>query len=73
MNKFEQVSSDGYQMSLARVLGPVGVSCLMSRREEGPGLGGRYSEVQCIKSNGHMGTPCEQTDMSENTTFPQLR
>ena len=72
VNKFEQVSSDGYQMSLAkgadrrrvshvccpgRGLGPVGVSCLMSRREEGPGLGGLYSEVQCIKSNGHMGTP----------------
>ena len=23
----------------------------------GAGLGGLYSEVQCIKSNGHMGTP----------------
>ena len=22
--------------------------------------------------NGHMGLPCEQTDMTENITFPQL-
>ena len=56
VNKFEQVSSDGYHMSLAR--GQTGGGCPMSavkgggwgqwgsRREEGPGLGGLYSEVQ---------------------------
>ena len=64
MNKFEQVSSDGYKMSLA---GGLGVRCLMSR---GPGLGGPmldglmcrvgggvHSEVKCIVGNGHRGPP----------------
>ena len=42
MNKFEQVSSDGHQMSLAG----------------GAWLGGGlYSEVKCIMGNGHMGPP----------------
>ena len=32
-----------------------------------------YSEVQCTMGNGHMGlNPCEQADMTENITFPQL-
>ena len=31
------------------------------------------SEVQGIMDNGHMGPPCEQTDICENITFPQLR
>ena len=35
--------------------------------------GGLYSEVQCIMGNGHIGTPYEQTDTSENIIFPQLR
>ena len=37
------------------------------------GEGVLYSEVQCIMDNGHMGSPCEQTDTSGNITFPQLR
>ena len=41
MNKFEQVSSDGHQMSR----GGVGWDR------------GLHSEVQCIMGNGHMGTP----------------
>ena len=55
VNKFEQVSSDGHQVSLAR-----GVLDLMSRGEEGWGLGrgtGLYSEVQCIMGNDHRGSP----------------
>ena len=36
-----------------------------------------YREFQCIMVNGNMGTPalfpCEQTDTTENITFPQLR
>ena len=28
----------------------------------GAGLGALYSEVQCMMSNGHMGTPCGQND-----------
>ena len=45
VNKFEQVSSDGYQMSIARGLG--GPPCLE---------GGLYSEVECNNNmgNGHM-------------------
>ena len=41
-NKFEQVSSDHHQMSLA---------------EGESGLGEPYNEIQCIIGNGHMGTP----------------
>ena len=38
---------------------------------EGVGL---YGEIQCIMDDGHMGThPYEQTDMTENITFLQLR
>ena len=62
MNKVEQVSNDGHQMSLA------------SGVHEVPSWGGGlYSEFQCIMGNGHMGTPRVQTDMTENITFPQLR
>ena len=62
MNKFEQVSRDGLQMSLAGGWGGSLDLCLGVR----PGLGrvpwphvggGLYSEVQCIMGNGHMGTP----------------
>ena len=71
-NKFEQVSSDGHQMSLAGAPGPRGVPCLMSwgarARARGPicdvqGAGTRteegalYNEIQCTMGNGHMGTP----------------
>ena len=36
-------------------------------------LGCLYGEVQCIIGNGHMGSPCGQTDTTENITFSQLR
>ena len=66
MNKFEQVSSDGHQISLAGRPELGGVPCLVS--------GGPYSEVQSTMINGHMGTPspCEQTNLIQNITFPQL-
>ena len=50
MNKFEQVSSDYHQMYLAG----------LGLRQGDSGLG-LYSEVQCIKGNGHMG-PLKQND-----------
>ena len=64
VNKFEQVSSDDHQRSVA---GGVG-SCLLS------GGGVRYSDVQYIMGNGHMGPlpHCGQTDARENITFLQL-
>ena len=71
MNKFEQVSSDRHQMSLAVGLGPGG-----PRGTGEAGAGRLYSEVQCIMGNGYMGTlPSvdRQTHTSENITFPQLR
>ena len=55
VNRFEQVSSDGHQMSLAWGSGFDGVQCLMSSREEGKGWGqweGLYNEVHCIMVNG---------------------
>ena len=33
----------------------------------------RYSEIQCIMGNGHMGPPCEKTDAYENIPFTKLR
>ena len=48
MNKFEQVSSDTHQMSLAR-----GIPHPMSG---GGGTGTLYSEVQCIMDNNQMRT-----------------
>ena len=58
VNKFEQVSSDGHQMSLAG----------------GAWLGGGlHSDVKCIMGNGHMGIPHAQahwqTHPTENITF----
>ena len=50
-------------------LGVSHVPCLMVRGVRGS----LFTEVQCITGNGHMGTPREQTDTSENITFPQLR
>ena len=38
-----------------------------------PGGGQGPCEMQCIMGNSHMGTPCEQTDISENITLLQLR
>ena len=71
MNKFEQVSSDGHQMSQAggRVWGGGNVWY--------PGWTDLYSEVQCIMGNGHIwGAPPLtewRTDTTENITFPQHR
>ena len=68
MNKFEKVFSDGHQMSLTGG----GAGGPMS----GERVGTWYSEVQCIMGNGHIGLPwslCQQTDMTENITFAQLR
>ena len=75
-NKFEQVSSDGQQMSLAG--GLAGSPCLGGGWGEGaggphvPSLGERelYSEVQCIMDNSHVWPP---VDMAANITFSQLR
>ena len=66
MNKFEQVSSDGHQISLAGG----------SRFDVQWGMV-LYSEVQCIMGNGHMGSTANgqtdtQTDTCENITFLQL-
>ena len=64
MNKFEQVSSDGHQMSLAVGLGPGG-----PRGAGEAGAGRLNSEVQCIMGNGYMGTPSpmnRHTDTSEH-------
>ena len=56
MNKFEQVFSDGHQMSLAGRQGPgrVGgpISGWWGRDQGGP----MYSEDQCIMDNVHMMT-----------------
>ena len=65
MKKFEQVSSDGHQMSLTGGKGShvQGVPVVRSHVWKGAGSGGGlYSE-----------NPCEQKDTTENITFPQLR
>ena len=55
VNKFEQVSSGGHQMSL------VGQGSGLGATEVGPQVscwgGGLYNEVQCIMGNGHMLPP----------------
>ena len=68
MNRFEQVSSDGHQMSLAE-----GGSHVW--KWGGPGWGGDlYSEVQCIMGNDHIAPRTEcWTETTENITSPQLR
>ena len=48
VNKFEQVSALGHQMSL--VGGRSRVGGLLRRL-----AGDRYDEVQCLMGNGHMG------------------
>ena len=74
MNKFEQVSSVGHQMSVvgAGTRARAGtILRLMSR-----GLGTLHSEVQGIMGNGHMQSPSGQTEWQTHTTeiitFPQL-
>ena len=69
VNKFGQISSLGYQMSLAGS----GVRALHS----GGGVGfrgGLHGEVQCITGNGHTGPHWTEwpADTCENITFPQL-
>ena len=76
VNNFEHIFSGGHQISLAGVgseglmsggLRTRGDPCLISRSREG--LGGLYSEVQCIMGNGEMGTQlCEQTDRQTDTS-----
>ena len=51
VNKFDQVSSGGHQMSLAGG-GRARVGSLMSDLMRGRGS----CEVQCVMDNGHMGT-----------------
>ena len=65
LNKFEQVSSDGHQMSLAG--GPCPVRSSIG--EGGSRDGGLYNEVQYIMANGYMGTT---PDTTENITFPNF-
>ena len=55
VNKFEQLSSLGHQMSLQE--GATGSLY--------GGRGSLYGEVQWIMGNGHMGPPFEQTNMTE--------
>ena len=57
VSKFEQVSNDGYEMSLAW-RGPCQVkSHIQAGRAGARGEGFLSSEVQCIIGNGHMGPP----------------
>ena len=73
VNKFEQVSNDGHQMSLARDRARVSGNVMSDVWEWGLGCGlALYHEVQCIMGNGHIWSPCGQTDTTENITFPQL-
>ena len=65
MNKFEQVSSDGHHMPLAG--GPI------SDTSEGTRAGGVQYGPMYHGYWSHRDTLCEQTDKSENITFPQLR
>ena len=76
VTEFEQVSSLSHQLSVqvgegeslySEVLYPGGLTW---------GGGSLYGKVQCIVGNGHGILPppnCEQADMTENITFPQLR
>ena len=67
VKKFEQVSSDGHQVSLAGGPLPGGpkIPCPGGACEWGLRLRGTlYSEVQYIMGNGHMGLPMDiQTRM----------
>ena len=76
VNKFEQVSSDGHQMSLAGDpctvrsyvwMGP-GSVLRVGSLYAGMGRVGDpvYSEVQCSMGNGQMRPFCGQTDTTEN-------
>ena len=74
MRKFKQVLSLGHQMPLTTGLYsdvpcPEGVVREGVRAREWS----LYGEVNCIMCNGHIGTLCGQTGMTENITFPQLR
>ena len=62
VNKFEQVSNLGHQMTLVEGMGPCTEGVV-------------YSEVQCVMDNGNRGTPWTEwcTDTTENNTFLRLR
>ena len=68
VNKFEQVSSDGHQMS------PVWRRSEVPRKEGGRGKEALDSAMQCIVGNVYLKLspePCGQTDTTENITFPK--
>ena len=68
VNKFEQVSSVGRQMSLAGV--PVQRGQRGGRGAGTRARGSLYDEVQYITDNGHMRPPPHgQTHTNENITF----
>ena len=76
--KFEQVTSDDHQMSIAGGGGRFHF-CYLGEGEEEIyiwylGWWGGLPMSQCIMGTGHMGTPWTewQTDICENITFPQL-
>ena len=56
MNKFEQVSSDGHQMSLTAGQGQ-GLGPMSYVQWDRVRAGGQYSEVQCIMGTGHIRSP----------------
>ena len=76
VNKFVQVSTDGHQMSLAGDEARAGgVLCLMSG-EGGTGsctMRSNASRVMVTWGPPSPSHPYDQTDTSENITFPQLR
>ena len=66
VNKFQQVSSEGHQISLIGAgHGTSHVCCWSGGGGGGSDVQGLYIEVQCIMGYGHMGTsPCAgQTHM----------
>ena len=60
MNKIEQVSSGGHQMSLAGDMVGGSIGFMLAARGDPlvPFLGGgHYSDVQCIMGDDHVGHP----------------
>ena len=82
MNKFEQASSDGHQMSLVGMCGWEG-PCSHVQGVSSPSLisgeGQSWAGGVCtMRSNASWlmvtwGPPCVQTHTCENNTFPQIR
>ena len=65
MNKFEQTSSIDHQMSLVGKSGARAALQVDGARALHRGSGALYSEAQRIMGNGHMASPCEQSDTTE--------